>query len=97
MGASLGVIGFVAFMAFGIAQLVAGFVGIEHELGLIWSWVALIAAIVFRFTLPITVGAFFGAMEVWDWHWTLAALFAAPGLLFLIPGVLVSVFSAVKR
>jgi hypothetical protein len=23
----------------------------------------------FRFTLPITIGAFFGAMDVWDWHW----------------------------
>jgi hypothetical protein len=26
-------------------------------------------------------------MDVWDWHWGFAALFAAPSLAFLIPGL----------
>lgn len=97
MNAALGIVGFIAFMAFGIAQLVAGFTGIEHGIGSVWAWVALFAALALRFTLPITIGAFFGAMNVWGWHWALAALFAAPGLLLVIPGVLASVFSLVKR
>ncbi|WP_374379748.1 hypothetical protein [Pseudomonas fluvialis] len=97
MYAALGVVGFIAFMAFGIAQLAAGFAGIEHGIGSVWAWVALFVALAFRFTLPITIGAFFGAMNVWGWHWTLAALFAAPGLLLIIPGVLASIFSLVKR
>ncbi len=97
MSTVLGIGGFLAFMVFGIAQLVAGFAGIEHGLGVGWAWGALIAALMFRFTLPITIGAFFGAMNVWGWHWALAALFAAPGLLLVIPGVLASLFSLVKR
>ena len=97
MNAVLGIAGFLAFLAFGISQLVAGFVGIEHGIGAGWAWGALIAALMFRFTLPITIGSFFGAMNVWGWHWALAALFAAPGLAFVIPGVLASVFTLVKR
>lgn len=88
---------FGTFLIFGLAQLVAGFAGIEHGLGAGWAWGALIAAVMFRFTLPIIIGAFFGAMNVWDWHWAFAALFAAPALAFVIPGVLASVFSLVKR
>lgn len=71
--------------------------GIEHGLGVGRAWGAVIAALMFRFTLPITIGAFFDAMNVWGWHWALAALFAAPGLLLVIPGVLASLFSLVKR
>ncbi len=97
MNAALGIAGFLAFLAFGLAQFVAGYAGIEHGLGAGWAWGALIAALMFRFTLPITIGAFFGAMNVWGCHWALAALFAAPGLAFVIPGVLASVLSLVKR
>ncbi|RXZ44257.1 hypothetical protein [Crenobacter cavernae] len=97
MSAALGIVGFIAFMAFGIVQLVAGFSGIEYGIGPVWAWAALLAALALRFTLPITIGAFFGAMNVWGWHWAFAALFAAPGLLLVIPGMLASVFSLVKR
>ena len=97
MSAVIGIIGFLAFLAFGIAQLAAGFDGIEQGIGSFWAWAALVAALGFRFTLPITIGAFFGAMNVWGWHWALAALFAAPGLLLVIPGVLASIISLVKR
>lgn len=95
MNGALGIVGFLAFMAFGIAHLIAGFAGIEQGIGSIWAWIALFAALALRFTLPITVGAFFGAMNVWGWHWALAALFAAPGLLLVIPGALASVLSLV--
>jgi hypothetical protein len=97
MNAVLGIVCFIAFMAFGIAQLFAGFVGIEQGIGVFWAWAALIAVFALRFTLPITIGSFFGAMNVWDWHWAFAALLAAPGLLLVIPGVLSSIFSLVKR
>jgi hypothetical protein len=36
-------------------------------------------------------------MDVWDWHWGFAALFAAPGLAFLIPGVILSIIEGVKK
>ncbi len=97
MHAVLGGLAFLAFMAFGISQLVAGYEGIAQGLGHIWAVAALVAALAFRFTLPITVGAFFGAMHVWGWPWFAALLFVAPGLLLLIPGTLAAVFSAVRR
>lgn len=97
MGGFITGLGFVALAAFGIAQLVIGFMGIKYGLGGFWAWAAVIAAFMFRFTLPITVGAFFGAMNVLGWHWTLAVLFAAPGLLFVIPGVLAESISFLRR
>jgi hypothetical protein len=97
MNALLGTGGFIAFAIFGIAQLVAGFAGIEHGLGVGWAWAALAVAFIFRFTLPITIGAFFGAMNVWGWHWLLAAIFAAPGLALVVPGVLAAIISGARR
>lgn len=97
MNAALGVVVFIGFLVFALAQLAVGFLGIEVGLGAIWAWLALFAAILFRFTLPITIGSFFGAMNVLGWHWAFAALFAAPGLAFVVPGVLVSIVSLVKK
>mgnify|MGYP000991626646 CR=1 FL=1 len=97
MNGILGVFGFIAFLAFGVAQLCAGYAGIEYHLGSVWAFIAIFLALGLRFTLPITIGAFFGAMDVWDWHWALAALFAAPGLAFVIPGVLAAIISSVKK
>ena len=37
----------------------------------------------FGFTLPFTLGTFYYAWKVWELHWLLAALIAAPGLLFM--------------
>lgn len=97
MAGVLGVFGFIAVMAFGVAQFVAGYQGIADGLGTGWAVAAMFGALAFRFMLPVTIGAFFGAMNVWGWHWAAAAVFAAPGLLALIPGVLGSVFALVKR
>lgn len=97
MGAVWGVLGFIVFLAIGIAQLVAGYAGIAHHLGDFWAVLAVIAALAFRFTLPITIGSFFGAMNVWGWHWIFAAIFAAPGLLLIVPGVIGNLFSLIKQ
>lgn len=44
MSGALGVAAFIAFIVFGVAQLVEGFVGIEHEIGFGWAFAALFAA-----------------------------------------------------
>jgi hypothetical protein len=90
-------IGFIAILAFGALQIYAGYLGIEHHLGAGWAAAALIGAFLFRFALPITIGSFFGAMNVWGWHWAAAAAFAAPGLLLLIPGTIASIIAMVKE
>ena len=94
IGGILGVVGglgllalVTAFFAFGLFQMFVGYKGIALGLGSGWAWGAVFAAVVLRFTLPITIGAFYGAMHLWGWHWYWAALFAAPGLLYMVPGM----------
>lgn len=89
----------IAMLVYGGAQIYAGIVGIKFHLGLGWAIAAAVAALFFRFTLPITIGSFFGAMNVWGWHWALALIFAAPGLAFMalmIPGVLAGVTKRIR-
>lgn len=95
------VIGFILFITFGIAQIVAGYAAIDFHFGAVWAavWavVVIFSALTFRFVLPIIVGAFFGAIDVWHWHWALALLFAAPGLVLIIPGVTMFIIEGVKK
>jgi MFS family permease len=85
---------FMAVVAlFALAQLLAGYTGIQHHLGTVAALIALFLAFYARFTLPLTVGAFFGAWNVWGWHWFWALVFAAPGVVFVVlmfPGVLLA-------
>lgn len=91
-----GVVGAIGFFILGIAQLVAGYAGISHGLGTFWAIAAVVAAFAFRFSLPLTIGSFFGAMNVWGWNWFASALFALPGLAFVIPGVIASMISGLR-
>lgn len=84
------------FLVYASAQIVTGFIGIEYHTSIVWAWVALGAAFFLRFSLPITIGSFFGAMDVLGWPWYLALIFAAPGLLLVVPGSIVTVFSALR-
>ena len=86
--------------AYGLLQIYAGFLGIEYHLGVGWAITAIVATFIFRFTLPITIGSFFGAMNIWGWHWFWALLFAAPGLAFvalMIPGFFASFIEGYGR
>ena len=94
-GLSLIILPAVGFVIYGLSQMYAGFVGIETYAGIGWAYAALGAALVARFTLPLTVGCFYAAEHVWGWHWSLALLFAAPGLAFnllMLPGVAAKAF-----
>jgi hypothetical protein len=82
------VIGIILFLAFGIAQIIAGFVGISYYFGPIMTVIIFAACLFLRFSLPITVFGFLGAMYAWDWPWWGALLFSFPGLLFAIPALL---------
>ena len=91
VGATVGCILGIIMTLYGLVQIYAGFVGIQHHLGTGWAVGALVAAFVIRFTLPITVGSFFCAMNVWGWPWVGSLVFAVPGLAFMalmIPGAL---------
>lgn len=89
----VGIGALILFLLFAAVQIAAGYAGIDHGLGHLWAVVAVCAALLLRFTLPITVGAFFGAMHLWGWHWPAALAFSAPGLVFVLPGVIPAIFS----
>jgi hypothetical protein len=82
---------------YGIFILAVGWEGIDNAAGPAWGWAAFIAAVVFRFTFPITVGAFLAAKNIWEWNWFFALLFAAPGVLFMLPGLIITLLEAVRR
>lgn len=87
MTAILTILGFVAVFVYGLFQIYSGFIGIEAYAGPWWAWGALLGSLMFRITLPITLGAFYCAWQVWGWHWALATLWALPGLAFMLPAV----------
>lgn len=87
----------ILIFGFGILQLAAGWAGIEDSFGWGWGLAAILAAIFFRFTIPIVFGAFLCAKNIWEWNWFFALLFALPGLLFMVPAFFASLLGAVKR
>jgi hypothetical protein len=75
----------LVFIAAGIFQLWLGYQGIEYHLGAGWAIAAAIAAFGFRFMLPLTIGSYFGAVDVMGWDWYIGVAIAAPGVVFLLP------------
>lgn len=75
---------FILVMAYGLTQIFAGYVGLQHHAGTFWAVVALIALFTVRFSIPLTIGAFLAAKNVWGWHWLGALVFAMPSLLFVL-------------
>lgn len=88
-------VGVILFLVFGIFQVVVGYQGIEYHLGTGWAIAAIAAAFGFRFMLPITIGTYFGVVDVLEWHWFVGLLIAAPGLIFMVPSVALAVLEPI--
>ena len=86
--AYLGIFGGILFLIVGLIQIGVGYIGIEHHFGAGWAIGALVLGFSFRIMLPLTIGTFFGALDVWDWPWYGALALAAPGLLFVLPSLI---------
>jgi hypothetical protein len=95
--AALGILGFLIFIAVAIIQTAVGYIGIEHHFGTFIAIVVIILAFVFRLMLPLTIGTFLGAMNVWGWPWYGALALAAPGFLFIVPALITSILSTVLQ
>ena len=83
-----GGIGLILMLVIGLAQMVIGYIGIEYHFGAGWAIGAVVLALIFRFSLPLTVGTFFGAMDVFGFSFIVALLITLPGLLLMVPGVI---------
>ena len=89
----LGAFSGIIFLLVGIVQIYVGYIGIEYHLGAGFAIGALVLGFVFRIMFPLTVGTFFGAMDVFGWPWYGALAFAAPGLLFIVPALVTGAIS----
>ena len=103
-GAGRGVLGLVILVCIALASaaaviagLVIAWMGLEHAFGLWWALAAFIVAMLFRFSPPLMVGVFFCARDLWGWHWAAALLVALPGLVLLVPGVLIAAAAPLLR
>ena len=78
--------GVILMLGIGLAQIVIGYIGIEYHFSSGWAIGAVVLALMFRFSLPLTVGTFFGAMDVFGFSFIVALLITLPGLLLMVPG-----------
>ena len=71
--------------------VIVGFLGIQFlmepfQYGTFFAWVIILFSIFYRFTfLLLTIGVFFGIINVLEWHLIFAVLFTLPSLLFIFP------------
>ena len=71
--------------------VVVGFLGIQYlmepyQYGTFFAWVIILFSVFYRFTfLLLTIGVFFGIINVLEWHLIFAILFTLPSLLFIFP------------
>ena len=83
----------IAFLIIGIVQAIVGYLGIEYHLGTLAAVIAILIAFFLRIMLPLTIGTFFGALNVLNWHWFGALILTIPGLLFVVQQVQSTNFS----
>ena len=57
-----------------------------YQYGTFFAWVIILFSIFYRFTfLLLSIGVFFGIINVLEWHLIFAVLFTLPSLLFIFP------------
>ena len=71
--------------------VIVGFLGIQYlmepyQYGTFFAWAIILFSVFYRFTfLLLTIGVFFGIINVLEWHLIFAVLFTLPSLLFIFP------------
>ena len=88
LGWLAGGVGVIFFLLIGLVQIVVGYLGIEYHLGSGWAIGLVIASIFFFISFPLTIGTFFGALDVLGWPWYGALILTLPGVLLMVPGAI---------
>jgi len=87
---------FILYFGYGFIQLYAAYQGAFYHFGdglLIWLGMGFL--LFFRLIFVMTIFSFLCATDIWGWEWYWAGLFAAPGLLFQIPALLLMMIGGV--
>ena len=83
--------------------VIVGFLGIQYimepyKYGTFFAWVIILFGIFYRFTfLLLTIGVFFGIINVLEWHLIFAILFTLPSLLFIFPKQILNFKMSAKK
>ena len=83
--------------------VIVGFLGIQYimepyKYGTFFAWVIILFGIFYRFTfLLLTIGVFFGIINVLEWHLIFAILFTLPSLLFIFPKQILNFIMGTKK
>ena len=75
-------ISILLILGYGLTQIAMGYVWFEDifQIPTIALWFLTGFLLVFRIFFPFSIGAYFAAIEVWNFEWWQAGLFAFPGL-----------------
>lgn len=92
----MGLIAVVLVLGLGLAQLFLGFMGLDYLFGLWAAFLGIALVFMFRVFLPMTIGAWFGAVEVMGWPWWAGVMIVAPGLLFIVPAMVTGLFAKLR-
>ena len=71
--------------------VIVGFLGIQYlmepyQYGTFFAWAIILFSVLYRFSfLLLTIGVFFGIINVLEWHLIFAVLFTLPSLVFIFP------------
>ena len=85
------VVGYTIYVLVGFA---AGFSGFDYFMP--W-WLAVVLfglTLMLRLEFLFPPAVFVGTWLAWEWHWLAALLFAAPGLIIVIPALTASLFGS---
>jgi hypothetical protein len=87
----------LVFLALGAVQLYAGYIGLDYLIeSNFWFNVLFWGSLVLNLPIPIFVGCFYAARDLWEWHWALALLFTLPGIALSL-GVWIAVIGGSLR
>lgn len=83
------------FLVYGVGLIILGYLGIEDYLGTVWAIGFTVIAFMFRFSLPMIIGAVYGAMQVFNIEIWLAVIIVMPTLVFMLPALIGVLFAFV--
>lgn len=81
----------ILLLIFGVFFFFVGtaYDGLEDSFGRGWAIAGIVCLFVFRIGLPIVIGVYLAATNLWGWEWYWAVLLAMPGLILAVPALVV--------
>ncbi|MDF7675033.1 hypothetical protein PT277_06820 [Acetobacteraceae bacterium ESL0709] len=79
-------------MGLGLFELYLSVIGLQASWGSVVAVIALATGFFLCTSLVVMIGSYMGAVNVLGWPWWGGVLIACPGLLFLIPSIVTTLW-----